>query len=135
MNYKKDTRIPAVIQIEKRFKRKNLHLLWMLMEFPIIRYLLSNTRGRLNGMEKAEQHINLCAIFIASYKQCSIDKARTDEDWIKIHEATQKLTGYLDTEIGFPVNEESCEIDYDKLAKKFFKRFIALAENCFSQEN
>ena len=45
---------------------QNRHLLWMLMEFSIHRYLLSNTRGRIDGFEKAEKHIELSAIFIAA---------------------------------------------------------------------
>ena len=42
----------------------------------------------------------------------------------------QELTGYLDREIGFPL--ESDEPDYDKLAKKFFDKFFAIAEDVFS---
>ena len=96
------------------------------MCFPIHRYLLSNTMGRLNGGEKAEQHIKLSAIFIASKCFCSIDKAESDDRLMRIHDATQKLTDSMDIEIGFPVFE--AEYDMDKLSRKFFDRFVELAE-------
>lgn len=107
-------------------------MLWLLMEFPIRRYLLANTHGRLNGNEKAEQHIEMSAIFLACKKMCSIEKARHDDDWIKIHDATQELTDDLDTEIGFPIYETP--EDYDELDRKFFDRFIELAERAFDEK-
>ena len=115
--------------MNKKLEKQNRHLLWLLMEHSIVRYLLSNTHGRLNGHEKAEQHIQLSAIFLAYKKICSIDKARTDDDWIKIHNATRELTDHLDREIGFPIYERPD--DYDELARKFFDRFIELAEKAF----
>jgi hypothetical protein len=111
---------------KKDIEKQNRHLLWMNMEFPIVRYLLSNTHGRLNGTEKAERHIDLCAIFLASKLFCSIDKARSNDNWIRIHDATRKLTDNLDGEIGFPIFETP--EDYEQLALKFFDRFLELAE-------
>lgn len=113
---------------KNELEKQNRHMLWLLMEFPIRRYLLSNTHGRLNGNEKAEQHIAMSAIFLAYKKMCSIEKARNDEDWIKIHDATQKLTDNLDKEIGFPIYE--APEDYDELGRKFFDRFVELADKC-----
>ena len=91
-----------------------------------MRYLLSKTPGRLNGYDKAEQHLNLSAIFLASKLFCSIDKARSNENLMRIHEATTKLTDHMDKEIGFSTSEE--EYDYYGLSRKFFDRFIELAE-------
>lgn len=108
---------------------QNRHLLWMLMEFSIGRYLLSNTHGRLNGFEKAERHIELCAIFIAAKTFSNIDSAKSHEDLMLIHDATQKLTGNLDKEIGFPIDEQP--EDYDELARNFFNKFINLAEDAW----
>jgi hypothetical protein len=112
------------------FELENTHLLWLLMEFPIHRYLLANTKGRLNGFEKAEQHLKLSAIYVAAKKRCSIDKAKSYDEWMIVHDATQKLTDYLDTQIGFQIDETD-DIDYDKLARKFFDKFIALAEEAY----
>jgi hypothetical protein len=116
--------------MSNNLKQENKHLLWLLMEHGIFRYLLSNTRGRLNGSEKAEQHLNLSAIFVAAKKMCSIDKAKSYDECMIVHDATQKLTGYLDTEIGFPIDEDD-DIDYDKLSRKFFDKFIALADEAY----
>jgi hypothetical protein len=120
------TNFEGIAMNKKELEKQNRHLLWLLMEHSIHRYLFSNTHGRLNGYEKAEQHITLSAIFLAYRKLCSIDKARTDNDWIKIHDATKELTDHLDTEIGFPIYE--CPEDYDELARKFFDRFVELAD-------
>jgi len=112
-------------------KLENRHLLWLLMDFPIHRYLLSNTIGRLNGFEKAEQHLALSAIFVAAKKRCDEDQAKRYPEWMIVHDATQKLTDYLDTEIGFPINETD-DIDYEMFARKFFDKFIALAEKAYN---
>jgi hypothetical protein len=114
--------------------KQNKHLLWLLMEFGIHRYLLSNTYGRLDGYEKAERNIHLCNIFIASKKYCDIECARFEnEDLFNlIHDKTQALTSYLDTEIKFPVDKDSSEIDY---SKRFFHKFIKLAEQAYQEYN
>ncbi len=109
-------------------KAQNYHLLWLLMEYVIHRYLLSNTHGRLNGTEKAEAHLKLSAIFIAYKYRCSIDRAESHEYLMTVHDATQELTGQLDKEIGFPIKDASCDIDYDMFAGRFFSRFVQLAE-------
>jgi len=109
--------------------KQNRHLLWMLMEFSIARYLLANTHGRLDGHEKAERHIELSAIFIASKRLCSIEKAKSDEYLMLIHDATRKLTDCLDEEIGFPINE--CPDNYDELSRRFFDKFLKLAEEAW----
>ena len=96
------------------------------MNFAIRRYLLANTYGRLDGYEKAEQHLKLSSIFIVSKMLCSIEKAESDENLMRIHDATRKLTDHMDKEIGFPILDK--EYDHDKLARKFFARFIDLAE-------
>jgi hypothetical protein len=118
--------------MRNNLKRENRHLLWMLMEHSIHRYLLSNTKGRLNGFEKAEQHLAMSAIFVAAKKRCEVDQAKRHKEWMIVHDATQKLTGYLDTEIGFPIDETD-EIYYDKLSRKFFDKFIALAEEAYGE--
>lgn len=91
------------------------------------RYLLSNSKGRLDGAEKALRHLELCAFYVAVvYGYASPEEARQEhhEAWLKVHTATQALTDYLDEQIGFPLD---CRPDYDLLAPKFFKKFHALA--------
>lgn len=108
---------------------QNRYLLWMLMNFSIYRYLLSNARGRIDGFEKAERHIELSSIFIAAKTFSDTDSAKHHKDIMLIHDATRKLTDYLDKEIGFPLNEQP--EDYDELARKFFDKFIKLAEEAW----
>ena len=109
-----------------KLEKQNRHLLWLLMEHSIGRYLLSNTYGRINGYEKAERHIELSAIFIASKLLCSLDSAKGDEKLLKIHDATRELTDNLDSEIRLPLDDS--EYDHNDLARKFFDRFLELAE-------
>ena len=113
------------------------HLLWVLMEFDIHRYLMSNTEGRCDGAEKAERHINLSNYYVASVRLCDICRAsrraiadgrgeqgEIDELVWKVHNHTQALTSYMDEVIGFPLTGRP---DYDDLSPKFFKEFIRLA--------
>ena len=112
-------------------KNQNRHLLWMLMQFSIGRYLLSNTYGRLNGLEKSEKHIELSAIFIAAKTFSDTDSAKNHENLMLIHDATTKLTDHLDKEIGFPINDQP--EDYEELSRKFFDKFICLAEEAWNK--
>lgn len=110
-------------------KKQNRHLLWLLMDFVIARYLLANIRSRASGVEKAERHLELSSIFVASKLICSIDTAKYDnyDEVMKIHDATQKLTGHLDKEIGFDINDD-CPENLSDLEFKFFNRFLDIAE-------
>jgi len=109
-------------------KKQNRHLLWMAMEFAIGRYLLSNIHSRANGAEKAERHIEISSIFIASKLLCSIDDAKYKhwDSMMKIHDATIKLTDNLD-KIGFDIYDD-CPENLSDLELKFFDRFLDLAE-------
>lgn len=121
------------------------HLLWLLMEHPIHRYLMSNAEGRLDGSEKAEQHIQMSYIYVASRQGTPIDCApRIEYNWSfkdgpvyteflykKIHDATAEgLTDYMDEVIGFPITGRP---EYNTLAPKFFKEFIRLADEAYAE--
>tara|TARA_R110000824_G_scaffold12226_7_gene53654 strand:- start:62516 stop:62911 length:396 start_codon:yes stop_codon:yes gene_type:complete len=118
--------------MSEELKIQNKHLLWLLMSFDAKRYLLSNTFGREDGFEKATCHTNLCETFIAGKMLCEADEIYDfDFDIAQklfqgIHDHTQQLTGYLDTEIGLPLDTK--HYDLDKLSRKFFEKFIKLAE-------
>jgi len=111
---------------------KTKHVLWLLMEHDINRYLMSNAEGRQDGYAKAMHHIKLCEIYVAGIKGCSIDKAGMifndgGESFLyeDIHDKTQALTAYMDEVIGFPITGRP---DYDRLAPKFFREFVKLAK-------
>lgn len=97
-------------------------------KFIIIRYLMSNTKGRLSGWEKATRHMELCSFYVAAYHGLiQQDDARVEcEDiWERVHTKTQELTDFLDEVIGFPMDNE--HPDYNKLALSFFEEFHKLA--------
>jgi hypothetical protein len=114
------------------------HLLWLLMKFDIHRYLMSNADGRWDGAEKAERHINLSYIYVASRHGTPIDLAariRFGEGigkmlYSHIHDGTTPLTDYMDEVIGFPLEGRP---EYDELAPKFFKEFIRLADIAYAE--
>jgi hypothetical protein len=125
-------------------KRIN-HLLWLLMERPIHRYLMSNAEGRLDGAEKAEQHIQMSYIYVASRMGTPIDLApRIRYNWYAkdgteyeaflykhIHDETaENLTDYMDEVIGFPITGRP---DYNDLAPKFFKEFLRIADKAYEE--
>lgn len=113
------------------------HLLWLLMKRAIYRYLMVNTEGRLDGSEKADRHVELSYIYVASRRGVSIGSARLEEHgenynllYSHIHDATRELTDYMDEVIGFPITGRP---DYDDLAPKFFKEFIRLADEAYDK--
>ena len=118
------------------------HLLWMQMEFHVVRYLISNTAGRLDGYQKAHHHMKLTEIYLASLLMVDPDDVfRVEEpDGMelqrKVHDHTQELTAYMDDIIGFPIDGENP--DYKTLKHKFFKKFIILADEAvemYMEEN
>ena len=111
------------IDLEKTIK----HLLWLLMEHEIWQYLFSNTKGREDGGRKAQSHMELSNIFICSKLFIDMDKAdRHFKKMMRIHDATSKMTSYMNKTIGFPIDDS--HPDYPRLTRKFFDMFIELAE-------
>lgn len=116
------------------------HLLWLLMEHHIVRYLIANTHGRCDGFEKATHHVQLSYIYVASHKFCEIDVAgRIDSKsndtkllYMVIHDATQKLTDHMETVIDFPVFDK--RPPYEELVPKFFEEFIRLADIAYAKD-
>jgi hypothetical protein len=97
------------------------------LQFAVHRYLQSNSKGRLNGVEKAEAHSQMCIFYVAC-KHGIADTFRVrrnhEDEYQLVHEATQSLTSYLDEQIGFPIHAVP---DYDDLAPKFFDKFHQIA--------
>ena len=118
------------------------HMLWLLMDRHVRRYLLVNTRGREDGGEKAEHHIRMSYIYVASRMGTSIDLAPritfkraglySETLYKHIHDRTQVLTNHMDEVIGFPL-EEGVRPNYPELAPLFFKEFIRIADEAFEE--
>jgi len=92
-----------------------------LMRFDIVRYLLANTHGRLDGGERAERHINiskwLCRFILCKGDE-NYDPSEVLDSWKVVHDFLAIiLTDNMDVAIGFPVFERPD--DYDGLADKF----------------
>lgn len=102
------------------------HACWLHTQTWIHRYLMSNADGRWNGAEKAQRHRELCQFYVALFrgKEEEDIKSGIDEDYERVHEDTQELTGYLDEQIGFPLKGRP---DYDPLALLFFEKFHTMA--------
>ena len=113
---------------EQRFK----HACWLHMEFDIHRYLMCNAEGRWDGAEKATRHQELCVFFLSASLGLTGDYSEVFDSPVykAVHEHTQKLTSYMDTEIGFPLKGSP---GYDELAPKFFERFFELANKAITE--
>lgn len=96
------------------------------LNYLITRYLICNSEGSQDGAEKADTHRELCNFYIAvKYGlKDSYSANKYLDDFDLIHDATQELTSYMDTQIGFPIKGRP---DYDILVPKFFERFHDLA--------
>jgi len=105
------------------------------VSFDIIRYLIVNSPGRGDGFEKAERHREICRYFVSVLCDIDIEKVNTlTPEYKAVHTGTQKLTGYLDIEIGLPMDPE-VDLDYDTLEPKFFDRFYELAVKSVKEYN
>jgi hypothetical protein len=109
------------------------HVLFMLMERDIIQYLRANAKGSENSCMKADHHLMLSYIYVAS-KVGIVDpdlaprvhNTTHSMMYSKIHDATQELTDFLDEEIGFPL--EDPRPNYYHFAPLFFKEFMRHAD-------
>lgn len=108
------------------WERRAKQALRVATDFACHRYLISNSHGRWDGFEKAQSHRELCETFVATFRNVKPDQVSRlwQDDYDAVHEATQKLTGYLDREIGFPLEEAP---DFDDMIPKFFNRFYEIA--------
>jgi len=107
--------------------KQSRNLLWLLMEFDINRYLMSNADGRWDGSEKASRHRNLVNTYVTGVTGCDTDNCFDHiEYWEAIHRTTQALTSHLDEVIDFPLFGRP---DYDALAPEFFDKFIELCDS------
>lgn len=100
---------------------------WLHLSRIITRYLMSNTPGRMDGVEKALRHMELCTFYVAAARGIAdLDMVRrtNEDDFQAVHTITQALTDNLDEEIGFPLTGRP---DYNALAPLFFERFHELA--------
>lgn len=105
-------------------------LLYSILKFDIIRYLLSNTHGRHDPVEKADRHMEISGIIFSYIFAREYNELKDWPIMMKIHDyLAEILTDKLDEAIGFPIYKESHEIDYDEYAKRFFNFIVENMNN------
>ena len=100
-------------------------LLYILLEFDILRYLLSNTYKRHDPVEKADRHMKISSVIFSYIFAREYNEYRDWQIMMIIHDyLAEILTNRLDEVIGFPIDKKSCEIDYHEFGKRFFNVII-----------
>jgi hypothetical protein len=97
------------------------------LEQLVIRYLMANTEGRLDGVEKATRHMEMCQFYVCAYAGGINPESVSVNDGMyqSIHKSTQTMTDRMDESIGFPLS--AIRPDYDRLSELFFNQFHDLA--------
>ena len=105
-------------------------LLYILLEFAIHRYLLANTHKRHDPVEKAEEHMKIASIIFSYIFAREYNELKDWQVMMQIHDyLAEILTDRLDEVIGFPIDKESCEIDYHEFGKRFFNVIVENMDN------
>jgi hypothetical protein len=108
-----------------RITKREKVLLYILLEFDIHRYLLANTYNRHDPVEKAEEHMKIASIIFSYIFAREYNEHKDWQIMMIIHDCLAEiLTNRLDEVIGFPIDKESCEIDYHEFGKRFFNVII-----------
>lgn len=110
--------------IEKiRLSKREKFMLFQTLEFEIHRYLMSNTFGREDPIEKAERHMNISKILVSFILCTKYIELKHFEIMHKIHDyLAEILTDRMDEIIGFPVFKEIH--NYDEYVWRFFNVII-----------
>ena len=105
-------------------------LLYILLEFDIHRYLLANTHKRQDPVEKADRHMEISGIIFSYIFAREYNELKDWQVMMQIHNyLAEILTNRLDEVIGFPIDKESCEIDYHEFGKRFFNVIVENMDN------
>ena len=100
---------------------------WLGAQHIIVRYLLANQIGRINGADKAFRHRDLCDFYAAVLTGEAIEFVAWKE--LEVHQAIHRktqlaLTDRLDETIGFDPGGRS---DLEQDARRFFEVFHRVA--------
>ena len=105
---------------------------WMLhyiLDFPIIRYMMCNSKGREDGIQKAEYHLKisngLAMFFLCEGTYRNNDSYRIKAVGLDIHDyLADILTDRMDEVIGYPVDRPMVGHQFDEYGDKFFSVII-----------
>ena len=100
------------------FTKREKFLLCQAIEHDVYRYLMSNTYGREDGIEKAERHINISSIIVSFILCEKYSERKHTEIMMEVHDyLAEILTDRMDEVIGFPIYDK--RPDYDELVIRF----------------
>ena len=98
-------------------------MLFQSLEFEIHRYLMANTFGREDGIEKAERHMNISRILVSFILCTKYIELKHFEIMHEVHDyLAEILTDRMDEVIDFPIDRRI--YDYDEYVWKFFNVII-----------
>ena len=98
-------------------------MLFQALEMDIHRYLMSNTYGREDPIEKAERHMNISRILVCFVLCTKYIELKHFEIMHEVHDyLAEILTDRMDEVIDFPINKKI--YDYDEYVWKFFNVII-----------
>ena len=114
-----------------KVSKREKHLLWIILNFDIHRYILANSFERNDGAEKADRHIKISKM-ICHYimSDGGLYTIRNIEDeypvgWQDIHDyLADILTDRLDETIGMVLSRRMTHDEQDDCVRKFFDVII-----------
>lgn len=103
-----------------KLTKREIWALHTLLDFYIARYLMANTKGREDGIEKSEQHWKISNI-LAEFVLATSANAKTRTASISIHNYLANiLTDRMDEVIFFPLDKPLYGTEYDQFKEAFF---------------
>ena len=106
-----------------KLTKREKFMLFQALEFEIHRYLMSNTFGREDPIEKAERHMNISRILVGFVICTKYIELKHFEIMHEVHDyLAEVLTDKMDEVIDFPIYEKI--YDYDEYVLKFFNVII-----------
>jgi len=109
-----------------KFTKREVWMLHFLLDFPIIRYMMCNAKGRADGGEKATVHIEISQC-LSMFFLC--EGVPRHEETPNVRNATMPVHDYLahiltdrmDEVIGYPFDKQMYGEDFQYFADEFFK--------------
>ena len=105
-----------------KLSKREEFMLWRLLEFPIVRFLLSIKRS---GTERAERHMEI-AQTLWEVRHIKTAFCEDFSEWMKVHDLiAREITDNLPDTIGFDMTAD--QQDWDIFADRMFKKLLTLS--------
>ena len=108
-----------------KLNKREVWALKYIIIFHIYRYMMCNSKGREDGIEKAEEHIaiseKLAMFFLCEGEPREGIPRNVRSATMEIHNyLAEILTDRMDEVIGYPVNKQMYADDFALYSRKFF---------------